>query len=68
MVEIEKSEIGNYFPEFFRLKTDCKFHNCVHINEPGCAVKQALECGSVASSRYRSYLSIYNSEDKEIYR
>lgn len=63
VVEMDKDEIGDYFPEFFALKQDCKFNNCHHINEPKCAVKQALDEGLVAWSRYKSYLQLM--EDKE---
>lgn len=63
VVEMDKDEIGDYFPEFFALKQDCKFNNCHHINEPKCAVKQALEEGSVAWSRYKSYLQLMEDEE-----
>ena len=63
VVDMEKEEIGDYFPEFFELKKDCKFHNCLHLNEPKCAVKEALEEGEVAWSRYKSYLQIMEGED-----
>src|SRR5690606_13742012 len=48
IVDMENSEIGNYFPEFFAIKGECKFHNCLHLDEPKCAVKQAVEAGTVA--------------------
>ena len=51
-------EVSHNFPEFFERLVDCKFHNCLHLNEPGCAVKLALETGEIPSSRYKSYLSI----------
>ncbi|WBL23045.1 ribosome small subunit-dependent GTPase A [Zunongwangia sp. HRR-M8] len=63
VVDIEKEELGNYFPEFFELKQDCKFHNCLHLNEPKCAVKDALENGEIPWSRYKSYLQIIEGED-----
>ena len=56
IVDMEKEEIGDYFPEFFELKQDCKFNNCIHVDEPKCAVKDALESGDIAWSRYNSYL------------
>jgi ribosome biogenesis GTPase len=68
VVEIEKEELGNYFPEFFALKEHCKYYNCLHLEEPKCAVKEALEGGSVAWSRYKSYLQIINGEDEQQYR
>lgn len=67
IVDMEKEEIGDYFPEFFKRKQDCKFNNCIHIDEPKCAVKDALERGEIASSRYRSYLQMVNGEE-ETYR
>jgi len=71
MVEIDKEELGGYFPEFFKLKEHCKFNNCLHIEEPKCAVKEALENEEVAWSRYKSYLQILEGEEehyrKDIY-
>ncbi len=64
VVDMDKEEIGDYFPEFFKLKQDCKFNNCLHIKEPKCAVKNALEKGEIAYSRYRSYLQILEGEDE----
>ena len=64
VVDIDKEELGDYFPEFFRLKPQCKFNNCMHVNEPKCAVKDALEKGEVAWSRYRSYLQILEGEEE----
>jgi ribosome biogenesis GTPase len=67
LVEMEKEEVGDYFQEFFELKSSCKFHNCIHVNEPQCAVKAALEAGELATSRYKSYLSMLE-EEEEHYR
>jgi ribosome biogenesis GTPase len=64
IVDMEAEEIGDYFPEFFRLKQDCKFHNCMHLDEPQCAVKNALEEGQVAWSRYRSYVQMVTGEEE----
>lgn len=64
IVDMEQQEIGNYFPEFFRLKTHCKFHNCLHLEEPHCAVKAALENNTLAWSRYRSYVQMITGEDE----
>ncbi len=64
MVDFEKNEVGNYFPEFFALKSECKFHNCLHVNEPKCAVKEALEEGEIAPTRYNSYLQILEGDDE----
>jgi ribosome biogenesis GTPase len=58
VVDMAKEEIGNYFPEFYKLKNQCKFHNCLHQNEPQCAVIASLEQGRIAKSRYDSYLQI----------
>ena len=71
LVSMEKEELAGYFPEFFALKTECKFHNCLHLQEPKCAVKEALENGEIAWSRYKSYLQMLEGEDdtyrKDIY-
>lgn len=64
VVDMEKEEIGDYFPEFFALKDGCKFNNCLHLNEPQCAVKEALENEQVAWSRYRSYVQMINGEEE----
>ena len=71
VVEIDKEELGDYFPEFFELKEHCKFNNCLHLEEPHCAVKEALETEEIAWSRYKSYLQILEGEEehfrKDIY-
>ncbi|WP_025741118.1 ribosome small subunit-dependent GTPase A [Aquimarina pacifica] len=64
VVDMEKEELGDYFPEFFELKSECKFNNCLHINEPKCAVKQALDNEEIAWSRYKSYLQILEGEEE----
>jgi len=64
IVEIDKDELGDYFPEFFKLKQDCKFNNCLHVEEPNCAIKEALENGTIAWSRYKSYLQILEGEEE----
>lgn len=68
LVEIEKEEIGDYFPEILALKSQCKFNNCLHQNEPGCAVKKAVEEGKIARSRFLSYLSFINEKSEMNYR
>lgn len=69
VVDIDKHELGDYFPEFFELKQYCKFNNCIHVKEPKCAVKEALEAEEVSWSRYRSYLQILEGEEEsEHYR
>lgn len=64
IVDMKKEEISDYFPEFFELKQDCKFNNCLHIEEPKCAIKAAVENDVIAESRYRSYVSIIDGEDE----
>ena len=63
LVALELNKIANYFPEFFALKVACKFHNCIHKNEPDCAVKLALEQEEIAESRYENYLDMLVEED-----
>lgn len=67
VVDMEPEEIGDYFPEFFALKHSCKFNNCLHIEEPKCAVKVALDKDEIFLSRYRSYLQILQGDD-DVYR
>jgi len=64
IVDMEKEEISGYFPEFFKLKDQCKFNNCLHKEEPHCAVKTALEKDEIAWSRYNSYLKILEGDDE----
>ncbi len=64
VVDFAQQEIGDYFPEFFKRKQHCKFNNCLHVNEPNCAVKEALKNGEIASSRYKSYLQLLAGEDE----
>jgi len=61
--EINKAEIGHYFPEIRDLLNECKFDDCLHIDEPKCAVKAAVEAGQIAMSRYESYLSMIGGGD-----
>ncbi|HQV36704.1 MAG TPA: ribosome small subunit-dependent GTPase A [Flavobacterium sp.] len=67
IVDMEKQEIKGYFPEFFKLEDQCKFNNCLHKEEPNCAIKKALEEDKIAWSRYKSYLQILEG-DEEQYR
>ncbi|QSW87302.1 MULTISPECIES: ribosome small subunit-dependent GTPase A [Flavobacterium] len=64
IVDMEPSEISHYFPEFFRLQDQCKFNNCLHKEEPHCAIKTALEKDEIAWSRYNSYLKILEGDDE----
>ena len=61
--DIEKQDLGRLFPEIRKLMENCRFHNCRHINEPGCAVLEALDNEELESSRYDSYLSIYHDNE-----
>ncbi|WP_435357631.1 ribosome small subunit-dependent GTPase A [Emticicia sp. SJ17W-69] len=63
LADIEKEEIGHYFPEILALMSECRFHNCMHLDEPNCAIKEAVMDGSIAQSRYFSYLSMMEGGD-----
>ena len=67
-VELENEVLSHYFPEMRSKMGGCKFNNCVHINEPKCAVKEALERGEIALERYDNYLSMYYDDEKEHHR
>ena len=67
-VDMEKEEISHYFPEIFRVGSMCRFGNCSHTNEPGCAVQDALVKGEIAISRYESYLSLLGDCVENKYR
>lgn len=64
IVDMEKEEISGFFPEFFKLQDNCKFNNCLHKEEPNCAIKKALEEDKIAWSRYNSYLKILEGDDE----
>ena len=66
--DMEPEEITSYFPEIFRFSKDCRFSNCTHTHEPGCAVLKALEEHYIAQSRYQSYLSMMEDKDDGKYR
>ena len=68
LVTIEKSTLNHYFPEMFRLLDGCKFNNCVHVGEPSCAVKNAVEEGKVSEERYVNYLEMYETFEEGPYR
>jgi ribosome biogenesis GTPase / thiamine phosphate phosphatase len=63
LIDVEKEEICHYFPEMRELFNQCKYHNCIHVNEPKCAVIQAMVDGTIAESRYKSYLSMLEGDD-----
>jgi ribosome biogenesis GTPase len=65
LVDMSADEIVDQFPEMFRLKNKCRFNDCKHINEPGCAVKAAVEHGDIAESRYNSYIDMVNGVEEE---
>jgi ribosome biogenesis GTPase / thiamine phosphate phosphatase len=67
LVDIPRQELSHYFPEMARLINDCQFNNCLHINEPGCAIKKALEEGRIHVERYVSYCNILDSIDDRNY-
>lgn len=66
--DIEKEEVDHYFREIFKISADCRFGNCTHTHEPGCAVRQAVEEHLISESRYASYLSMLNDKDEDKYR
>jgi ribosome biogenesis GTPase len=69
LVDMDKQELGDYFPEILARKKDCKFNDCLHREEPGCAVKAAVEAAELAYPRYESYLSFLDGTDTdETYR
>ena len=67
-IDFEREEVGHFFPEIFKVSRDCRFGNCTHTNEPGCAVQEAIIKGSIAISRYESYLSILGDCSESKYR
>ena len=67
IVDFNKSDIKNYFPEFYKLVNQCKFNDCMHVNEPKCIVKEFVEDGKIAVSRYENYLQILE-DDSSSYR
>ena len=62
LVHLDKSELQNYFPEIFELRSECKFDNCIHVNEPKCAVRDAVEAMEIAPSRYENYVTFLEEE------
>lgn len=67
LVDISKQELSQYFPEMRELINECQFNNCMHINEPGCAVKQAVSDGTISPDRFASYLSILDTIEENKY-
>jgi len=68
LVTLERDTLNHHFPEFFRRLPKCKFHNCVHHKEPGCAVRDAVVAGEIAESRYKNYLEMMGEFDGGPYR
>ena len=62
VVEMSAQELGDFFPEIFTLKSQCKYHNCLHVQEPQCAVRKAVEDHQIAPSRYQSYLQLLEED------
>ena len=67
-IDFERAEVAHYFPEIFKISDDCRFNNCTHTHEPGCAVLDAVEQGKIAQSRFTSYLSILDEDPNNKYR
>jgi ribosome biogenesis GTPase len=63
-----RAEVSHYFPEIFRISKNCKYNNCLHLNEPGCAVLEAVENHHISQSRYHSYLNILEDIEEGKYR
>jgi ribosome biogenesis GTPase len=68
LLDVEKEEISHYFRDIFHVSRDCRYSNCLHTGEPGCAVYQAVANGEIALSRYESYLSILDDTQESKYR
>ena len=66
--DMEEEEIGHYFPEIFKISADCKYNNCTHRHEPGCAVRKAVEEHLISESRYTSYLNMLEDKEEGKYR
>lgn len=68
IVDLEKDHLAHYFPEMRELLNQCKFHNCLHLNEPKCAVKMAVEEGVIPETRYESYFQMMNEDENDVHR
>jgi len=68
LVDLEKEHLGHYFPEIRAVMEACRFNNCLHLNEPGCAVRNALQAGQIAPQRYRNYVAMVEEENDDPYR
>jgi ribosome biogenesis GTPase / thiamine phosphate phosphatase len=65
LIDLEKEELAHYFPEMRAVMNECRFNNCLHINEPGCAVKEAVQNGTISQDRYISYMTIMDTIEKK---
>lgn len=68
LIDFDKAELSHYFPEMNALRGECKFNNCQHINEPQCAIKDAVENGEIDGGRYYNYLQMHSDDDEESFR
>ncbi len=68
LIDMKPEEISHYFPDIFKYSTKCRFNNCMHLNEPGCAVLEAIEQHHISESRYKSYLSMLEEDTENKYR
>jgi ribosome biogenesis GTPase len=66
LVDISKQEVSHYFPEMRTRLNDCQFNNCLHVNEPDCAIKEAVANGEISEDRYVSYVNIMESIEKPL--
>lgn len=67
-IDMNPEEISHYFPEIFKFSAECRFNNCLHLNEPNCAVRAAVEQHYISESRYKSYLSMLEEDTNDKYR
>ena len=67
-IDFDPAQVSHYFPEIFKVSRDCRFDNCTHTHEPGCAVREAVERSFISQSRYASYLSIITDDPQDKYR
>ncbi len=67
LIDMNKQELGHYFPEIRAKMNECRFNNCLHMNEPGCAIKEAVENNEIPFTRFRSYISMMEGETEEVF-
>ncbi|NUM49968.1 MAG: ribosome small subunit-dependent GTPase A [Flavobacteriales bacterium] len=68
LIDMEKQNLSHYFPEMLKVLDNCRFSNCMHVNEPGCAIKKGVKENSISTLRYQSYLSMLNEDQDENFR